>query len=549
MPSRNLTFPRKRGLLACRSRIHGGSANLTSRTPLFEGQNLSNGSALGKETVMQKNIYPERSQAVAKTLGSNVLSKVLVVPIDFAKQVHVGQICTGTGKFAYKKSFKIMNTPAGAQYLIERIETSCRRFGIPQQGVLVGGEDLPEYVINFVQAIQAKGYCFVRVNAHEAKKYRTNTRATSDTLVLNGIAQAILCHRSYDLAQMDELYHVMKASERTRQHLVRQETAMKNRIHRDVDLLFPRFLSEKDSGLVSFGDVALELMENDFSTARISRMRLDTLMKHLKDNRVHNSREVALKLKELAKKTLPSVEKIVPYHSHSLTVKVNMIRAIRQSLAAEECEMARCLVQTPGFFLTSVPGLGVVLSGGIVAEYGDTNDWRLVNQMASYAGIVPREYQSGGPDKAPVKGKLPVDANHYLKNWLLQAAHHVGTTPHLAWRTLDLPGSEHQLYLHYHQVEMRDGRSLLSTAKSLLRVARAMVRDQRIYLPVNALNSQSKDALPTEDFLQYHHIVNKSLIQKWKAYDLHGIADEHNCLVRWQEELQALEKQTGSSHK
>lgn len=497
----------------------------------------------------QGDIYPGRNQAVAKTLDSNVLSKVLVVPIDFAKEVHVGQICRGTGKFIFRKSFNIKNTSAGAQYLLERIESSCRRFGVSRQNVIVGGEDPPQYVLNFIQAIQANGYSFVRVNAHEAKKYRTNTRATSDTLVLNGIAQAILCRRSYELTQLDEFYYVMKASERYRHRLVRQETAMKNRIHRDVGLLFPKFLSEKASGLVPFGNATLDLMEKDFSTAKISRMRLDTLVKKLKKNRVHNPDNVALKLKELAKNTLPLVDKIVPYHSHNLMVNVNLLRAIRQSLAAEECQMARCLIQTPGFFLTSIPGIGVVLGGGVVAEYGETTAWPLANQMASYAGIVPREYQSGGPDKAPVKGKLPIDANHYLKNWLLQAAYHVGTTPHPAWRTLDLPGSDHQLNLHYHQVEMRDGRSLLSTAKSLLRIARAMVRDQRIYLPVNALNPSAKDALPTEDYLHYHHIVNNSLIQKWKAYDLHGIPDEHNRLVRWQEELQALTKHGSAIHK
>jgi len=254
---------------------------------------------------------------------------------------------------------------------------------------------------------------------------------------------------------------------------------------------------------------------------------------------------VAAKLKDLAQNTLVPVPEVVPYHSHSLAIKVGLMRSIRQGLFAEECEMARGLVQTPGFFLTSVPGLGVVLASGIVSEYGDPACWPSTNEMASYAGIVPREYQSGGPDCAPVKGKLPLDANHHLKDWLLQAAYHVGTTPHPAWRKLDLPGNEHQLYMHYQRVEMREGRSRLSTAKSLLRIARAMTRDQRIYLPSNALNPLAANALSTEPYLEYHRIINDSLTQKWKAYDLSGIPDERNCFVRWQEELKTLAKHAG----
>jgi len=70
----------------------------------------------------------------------------------------------------------------------------------------------------------------------------------------------------------------MKSSERTRRRLVKQETAVKNRIHREVDILFPGFLSEKASGLTPFSGPTLDLMGKDFSVARISGMRLDTLV-------------------------------------------------------------------------------------------------------------------------------------------------------------------------------------------------------------------------------------------------------------------------------
>ena len=321
-------------------------------------------------------------------------------------------------------------------------------------------------------------------------------------------------------------------AERARRKLKRQETALKNRIHRIEDVLFPGFLSESASGLLPFGVSSLDLMENGCSVVQIRRMRKDTLIKRLKKGKTRNAEKVALKISELAKASLPPDPAIVPYLEKSLAGKVRHMRTMRENLRLEENEMARCLVQSQGFLLTSIPGIGIVLAGGIIAEYGDPSRWRSPDSMASYAGVVCREHQTGGPDSEPVKGHLPIDANHHLKDQLLQAAYHVGHNTHPAWRRLGLPG-EHHLYENYRNVELREGRSRLSTAKKLLKVAAAMVRDQRVYLPVNALKPDSLDAMPPKQFVAYLQIVSEMLTSKWKPYDLSGIPEEDNQLQQW----------------
>jgi len=481
---------------------------------------------------MVRGILPRRSQAAETVMAGGDLRKILLVPIDFAKGTHVVQIARGTGEYLRKRPLSVRNSMAGSHYLIEAVERCCSKYRIGKSRVLFGGEDPPEYVWNFIDSIQAAGYAFVRVNAKEAKKHRTNTRATSDELALDGIAQVMLLRRAYDLACRDEVYGAMKLAERARRKLKRQETALKNRIHRIADVLFPGLLKESLSGLLPFGVSCLNLMEAGCSAVRFRRMRTDTLAKRLKTGRTRNPGEVAAKLKESAQSVLPPAAGIAPYMEKSLATKARHMRALRESLRLEENEMARCLVQTPGFLLTSIPGLGIVLAGGIVAEYGDTHHWRVPDQMASYAGIVCRQHQTGGPDCAPVRGGLPIDANHHLKDQLLQAAYHTGHNRHPAWGRLGLPG-EHPLYEHYHSVELREGRSRLSTAKKLLRTASAMVRDERVYLPPNALNPDTPDAMPTEQFVAYLEIVGEMLTSKWKKYDLSGIPDESNYLTRW----------------
>ena len=488
---------------------------------------------------MVTDIFQRRSQTAETVLGGTDLRRVLIVPVDFAKATHVVQIARGTGEYLRKHPLNVHNSVEGSRYLIKAVERCCAKYRIAKCRVLFGGEDPPEYVRNFVDSIQTAGYAFVRVNAKEAKKHRTNTRATSDALALDGIAQVMLLHRAYDLILWDEIYGAMKLAERTRRRLKKQETALKNRIHRDVDVLLPGLLKESLSGLLPFGVSCLNLMESGCSVMRVKRMRTDTLAKRLKAGHTQNPGKVAIQIKDLAQSALPPAPAIVPYKDKTLAAKARHMVTLRESLRVEENEMARCLVQTPGFLLTSIPGLGVVLAGGIVAEYGDTNDWRISDQMASYGGIVCRQHQTGGPDSEPVRGRLPIDSNHHLKDQLLQAAYHTGHNTHPAWKKLGLPG-EHPLFEHYRSVELREGKSRLSTAKKLIRVASAMVRDGRVYLPPSALDPGAPDAMPMEQFTAYLEIVGEMLKRKWKGYDLSGIPDENNRLVRWLEDTGEL---------
>jgi hypothetical protein len=160
--------------------------------------------------------------------------------------------------------------------------------------------------------------------------------------------------------------------------------------------------------------------------------------------------------------------------------------------------------------------------------------------MASYGGIVPRHHQSGGPEAEGVTGKLPIDCNHALKDWLLQAAFHTGTTPHPAWECLELPGRQHRLYEHYQRLEREERHSRLSTAKLLLRIGQAMVRDRRAYLPANALDPQAPGAIGASALVEYLRITATAVAARWKGYDLAGIPEEHNLLQQWHKEIEAL---------
>ncbi len=61
-----------------------------------------------------------------------------------------------------------------------------------------------------------------------------------------------------------------------------------------------------------------------------------------------------------------------------------------------EKEIALNLAQTQGAFLTSVRGIGFVLAAGVTAEIGELHNQKPLNNLVSYAGIIPRVKQTGG---------------------------------------------------------------------------------------------------------------------------------------------------------
>jgi len=477
-----------------------------------------------------KSIYGQKSQLVRECFSrAGGPEKVLVVPMDLAKSEHVAALCLGTGDYL-SEPFAVYNTPEGVEYLLKRIMGICRQRSILPENVLIGGEDPNEYAFNFIHSLRMHGLPFLRVNAAEAATLRNNSRAVSDVLALDGIGQALVQQRGRIMELFDGLYSTLKSAARNRRKLVRQETAWKNRIHRSVEILCPGFLRQEATGIVPFTSASLELMENDFSCIKIKRMRLNTLVKRLRKHHVQKPDQAARKLKALADRVLPPPPGLIPYQSKSLSAKVRMLYSVRETIAMELNQMARCLVQTPGFVLTSIPGIGVVLAAHIMAEYGCPDHWPSADNMASYAGIVPRQKQTGGFAKPAKVGRLPLDANRILKDYLLQGAYHTGTT------------GSNRIRQHFERVENREGRSRLSTAKLLVRIMRAMVKTEMIYLPEKILHPDG--VLPAGYVVSYYREMVDTLDKKWRRFDLSGIPPERNRLLKYKETVDDIARFT-----
>ena len=225
----------------------------------------------------KKSIYTNQSQELLhlfEEAGNG--SKIMCVPMDYAKKDHVVMFCNGYGHIL-RKPFSVKNSPEGVNYLTDQISRSCRQRRIKLKHVFFGGEDVNSYAENFVNTLRTKGWLVAGVNAHDAKKQRASIQASTDRLDLMGIASMLLNRRANCSPAQCGIYRNLRTLIRHRRRLVVMSTEVRNQIHTVVDRLFPGFLDEKNTGIVPFTNSSLYLMENRISARQIARRKRDKL--------------------------------------------------------------------------------------------------------------------------------------------------------------------------------------------------------------------------------------------------------------------------------
>jgi len=444
---------------------------------------------------------------------------ILCVALDYAKSKHLALCCDGNGDIL-KAPFPVRNNAEGIDFLVEQIEASARRRNIPKKHIFIGGEDEAPYVSNFISALRARGYLVVRVNAFEAQHNRNGRLASTDAIDLSGIARTMVSRRARTTTPPDDAVYVeLREAARFRRILVRDLTAASNRIHAVVDQLFPGFLDHSRSRLTPFTEASLDLMAERFSTMEIARRKPAALAKFLHLRRVHDPEETAAAIIALAREALPPDPTRIAGLQRTLTGLVELHRCLKRNALDLRAESARMLATTPYALLTSLPGIGFVLAAGIAGELGPPEQLRSIESLCAYAGIVPRSYQTGGPDKPAVQGHVSNRCNRILKDWTVQSAQklHLYGTPEIKDRiTRWNANGQHGIY---------------AAAKRYLRLVRALTRNGVPYLEPAARTA----AAAPQDITAGATAAWTILTRKWRTIPggLDLIADSAHPIGFW----------------
>ena len=103
-----------------------------------------------------------------------------------------------------------------------------------------------------------------------------------------------------------------------------------------------------------------------------------------------------------------------------LAEELRQLREVECSISSVERKLdTYAATQEPVQRLRSTPGVGPRLSEAVVAIIGDPHRFKNGRQVAAYAGLVPRVFQSGKMDR---KGGITGAGNRYLRSILVEVS-------------------------------------------------------------------------------------------------------------------------------
>ena len=448
-----------------------------------------------------KSIFRRKNPAIEKIFqAAGTPKKVMCVPIDYAKRQHTALVCNGEGA-QLRGPFNLHNTPAGVDFVEEIIAGLCRKHRIRKAHVFFGGEDCSAIAFNFIHAMLQRGYLGIGLNARDAAVERENQVASTDKLDLLGIASLLITKQwGRTLTAEYSAARILRDLTHHRAALTKASTASAYRIHHLVDQLMPGFLDPKQSPLTPFSKPSLWLMSQSFSPRGLLARKSDKLVEHLSLMMVREPAAKVTRLKALARAVLPPPPSLCEILQSNLTHEVSVYEHLEGCIHATDQDIARRLATTPGAMLTTVQGIGTTLAAALYAEIGDPARQRCLRQACSYAGLVARLKQTGGPDKEAENRGRARRACVPLKRCILDIALKVGQF------------GDAELQADYRRREHVGQDPRLTMGRRMLRICTHLIRHTDFFLPPSLLRADT----PREARRDYYARAWDKVLIKWR---------------------------------
>jgi len=473
---------------------------------------------------MNESIFPKKNQDIVDLFESaKHPKKVACVAFDYAKGTHMALICNGEGK-RLKAAFPVENNADGLKYLFERVDKICRKHHISHNHVFFGGESCGTYALNFIHAIEEKGFLVISVDPKEAKDQRASFQATTDKIDLLGVAKMLLDQYGSSRAVSAESERQLRNVTRHRAELVVSKTAVSNRIHSIVDQLFPDFLDEKKSGIPAFSETSLWLMEDRFSPRQIKSRKLSTTVQNARKHGLKHPDGCIKMLQEHACSVLQPVPEWVGTLQTTLYHEVQLYRELLLCIDQAGKEVALYLARVPAAMMTTVKGIGITLAAGVGAEIGAPEKQSSIRRLTSYCGIIPRVKQTGGPEGKPHYGSVSKRCNHILKNFIVQCGNHMGQH------------GPAELKEDHRRRGANGQHADFGMARRFLRISMRLMLDTQAYVPPAIRERADKAELAAYYLKSWERL--RGIWQKSGALEV--AFDSKNPLGKWRDCIQEL---------
>ena len=397
------------------------------------------------------------------------------IGIDIAKHEHVAASRFGDGE-PHGKAFAFANDEAGFKSLLERF----RELGAAPENCLVVMESTGHYWMALWEFLVAHGYGIAVVNPVLTDAFRkadTLRKTKTDLVDAFLIAEYARFKNLGPTRVSPEDAEGLKQLTRYRHHLVKERTALKNRLTSVEDRSFPEL-----AGLFDTRGTATErAVLREFGTAAaVAKADIRTLTKVVRQaSRGRFGRAKADEIKAAAKRSVGTT-----FAAASLAFEArhmsDLISHLDGEVAELDAEIARLLDPEVGALLQSMPGIGPDCAAVIAAEVGDPDRFDDPKKLMAYAGMDSSKFQSG---------KFDSDSEHMSKRGSAPLRNALMTAADVA--------RQHDPYFgdYYDSLKARGKHHYVAVsacARKLCGVILAVLRERRPYEPRPSIQSRQK---------------------------------------------------------
>jgi transposase len=266
---------------------------------------------------------------------------------------------------------------------------------------------------------------------------------------------AVVCQK--DLANPSRVftgwYHEYRELTRHRETLVKTRTALKNRVHKCLELCN-----------IKLGQVFTDRL------GKRGRFIIDELLKGKSIEKILGDKKLKLSTEKENRLREAVVDSLDPLTIRIIEEHLELIDRLDQEIKVVEADIGRKGREQKELLdiLAGIPGVGKIGAHIILAEIGKIEDFPSGEQLASYFGLAPSVYQSAGKNHT---GHITKQGSPHMRWILVQISHAIGRM------------KSNRLSTFYNKLKDRKGSGIaaVATARKLLCIIHHLLTHRELY--------------------------------------------------------------------
>lgn len=307
------------------------------------------------------------------------------VGIDVGKRHHQAVVVDEQGELC-GDAIGLSNTRSGVESLVEELEA----LGAP---VKIALESSGQYWLCLYDQLTSREYDVAVINPLQINAYRKTgiRKAKTDPIDAFWIADLLRINRARPNQIPEAVRLQLRELSRFRFSLVDRIGDLKRKVLSVLDRVFPEYETLFSSVFLKSSRRLLEEASSAHELADFDLSELTQILR--KASRGRFSERKAQEIIDQARSSI-GISFLADAAQVELRCLLEQIRFLEEQIDRIDDHLA-ILLEEADQYLTTIPGIGVVLAATILGEIGDVNRFAELEKLVAYAGIDPTVHESG----------------------------------------------------------------------------------------------------------------------------------------------------------